>query len=361
MGGLPTLEISFKAAAQRAAARSKRGAVAVIVRDTKAQGLHTLTGSKQIPSTLGKTNVEYISRAFEGSDRGTPSRVYAAVVAPTAADGESHIPDALTLLAPLAVDYLAGPSDITEAECAAVGSWVKARRGSYSTVKAVLPSYAGNDMGLINFATSDIKVGSDTYTAAQYCSRIAGILAGISTEGSGTYAPLPEVTSLAPMTDADANTAINGGKLILLHDGVKAKIARAVNSLTTVPVTGKEDWKKIKIVETMDLISAFLRTTIEDEYQGQYNNTYLNKLKLVVAIGEYLSELERLGLLEAGRSWVEIDVDAVKSYLSEHGVDVSDMDEAAIKQADTGSKVYIACGGRIVDAMEDFVINYTNL
>ena len=38
--GLPSLTITFQAAAQQAANRSKKGYVGVFVRDAKAQGVH---------------------------------------------------------------------------------------------------------------------------------------------------------------------------------------------------------------------------------------------------------------------------------------------------------------------------------
>ena len=60
-------------------------------------------------------------------------------------------------------------------------------------VKAVLPNIAADHEGIINFTTGDIVVGDKTYTAGQYCSRIAGILAGTPLNVSSTYFVLSEV------------------------------------------------------------------------------------------------------------------------------------------------------------------------
>ena len=70
------------------------------------------------------------------------------------------------------------------------------------------------------------------------------------------------------------------------------------------PCGGSADWRKIKIVEGMDLISYFLRTTVQDSWVGQYPNTYDNKQLLVAYILEYLQELERAGVLNPGRATV---------------------------------------------------------
>ena len=85
-------------------------------------------------------------------------------------------------------------------------------------------------------------------TAAEYCGRIAGILAGIPMGMSCAYAALPELTAVTARTTEEQIEAINNGMLILIHDGIQAKIARGVNSLTTIPATGKADWSKIKLV-----------------------------------------------------------------------------------------------------------------
>ena len=57
------------------------------------------------------------------------------------------------------------------------------------------------------------------------------------------------------MTIEELDTAIDAGKFVLYNDGEKIKgVARGVNSLVTT-VEGKLDsFKKIKIIEAMDLM-----------------------------------------------------------------------------------------------------------
>ena len=92
------------------------------------------------------------------------------------------------------------------------------------------------------------------------------------------------------MTLTEMDEAVGEGKLILFHDGEKVKCGRGVNSLTTV--TGRSDvWKKIKIVEILDMIQQDIRLTIQDNYIGKVPNSYDNKLQLVTAISVYLQAL----------------------------------------------------------------------
>lgn len=362
--GLPSLTITFQAAAQAAANRSKRGYVGVFVRDTQAQGVHQLSSAALIPGELGEDNQAYLARAFEGSDRGGPSRVTAVVIA-TGTTDTTALAAGLKSIEGMSLDYIVGPPDVTAQEKTLLEEWVEARRAAYFTEKLVEPNPASppDSMGVIAFTETDgdLAAGSETYTAAEYASRIAGILAGTPMGMSATYAPLPELTAVTARSVEEQEEAVNDGELILIHDGSKAKIARGVNSLTTIPSDGNPDWSKIKIVEGMDLITYYLRTTIQDEYVGRYPNTYDNKQILVTAVSAYFSYLEGAGVLNPGESWVEIDAEAQAKWLQSQGVETGGMTGQEIREAQTGSWVFLKAGGRMVDAMEDFQVSFSNL
>ena len=73
---------------------------------------------------------------------------------------------------------------------------------------------------------------------------------------------------------------------------------------------------------------------------------------MIVAIKSYLEELEKSALIESD-STVEIDFEAQKSYLKSKGVDLSYMTLQEIKEANTGSKVFLKAKIKVLDAMED--------
>lgn len=360
--GLPKLFIAFEAAAQAANNRAKRGYVAVIVRDTNKQGVHLLQSQTLIPEDLGEANKTHIKTAFEGSDRGVPSLVVLLVIAP-GTENTTALENGLKLIERYSVDYIAGPPDMTDEESAKLLEWTLAQRALYRTPKLVRPfdTTGADNIGVIELDETGMMQGEQAVTAASYCARIAGVLAGIPMGMSSTYAPLPELTAVTARTTSAINDAIDTGKLILVHDGVQAKIARGVNSMQTIPKGGKEDWRKIKIVEAMDLITYYLRTTIEGEYIGKYPNTYDNKQILVAAILSYFQYLEREGVLNPGESFAEVDYDAQYNWLRANGVDVSGLTRQQILEYQTGTWVFIRCGGRIVDAMEDFEVRFSNL
>ena len=261
------------------------------------------------------------------------------------------------------MDYLAGPPDVTDGELEVLDAWTRAQRAVYRPVKLVRPltGEGSDDIGIIQLEETGLKVLGKAVTPASYCARMAGILAGIPMSMSSTYAALPEVTAVTERSEAEQTAAIDAGKLILIHDGQKAKIARGVNSLVTIPPKGKSDWRFIKIVEGMDLITYYLRTTIEDAYIGQYVNIYDNKQLLVAEVLAYLQYLERAGVLNPGQSFCQIDYEAQLRYLKSQGVETADLTEQQVLEYQTDTWVFLRCGGRLANAMEDFEVLFNNL
>ena len=350
--GLPSISINFKTQGATAIERSQKGTVAMILKDASAAGAHEMTGAAEIPEGLSKANKDYVARAFLGYVN-PPKKVLLYVLEADAAD----LTDGLGYFATQAFDYLVGPPEITAEEATAVASWVKSRRAEGFTPKAVLPNCTADSEAVINFTTGGIKVGDDTFTAAQYCSRIAGLIAGTPMTISCTYAPLPEVSDITRMSKSDMDDAIDAGKFILMHDGKKVKVGRGINSLTTTTQEKGETFKKIKMVEAVDMIQDDIKMTAQDSYIGKYANSYDNKCLLITAVQGYFEQLEMDGILKSGASETSVDLEAQEVYLKSTGVDTSAMSEQEIKEADTRDKVFLAASIKVLDAIEDINLN----
>lgn len=348
--GLPNINIEFKSQAISAIKRSAKGIVAIILRDATvvAQGPHILTNSTQVPAELGAVNKSYIEQAFIGYVN-PPRKVIVYVLADTAL----NMSEALNYLATQTFDYLAGPPDCDSADSTEIATWIASQRVDDFTPKAVLPDKAADSEAIVNFTTDGIKVGSVEYATAGYCARIAGLIAGTPMTISCTYAPLPEVTDVTRLTKAQIDSAIDAGQLIIFHDGEKVKVGRGVNSLQTTTQDKGEIFKKIKIVEAIDMIKNDIKMTAQDSYIGKYANSYDNKCLLISAIGGYFTQLELEGILQAGSSFVGIDMAAQEAYLQSIGTDTSKMTEQQIKEANTADKVFLKSIIKILDAIED--------
>lgn len=349
--GTPKINVTFTELGITAIGRGSKGVVGLIVRDEAQAAPFALTQASNTPTALSKENQEYIKRTFLGYVN-PPKKVIVYVT-----DSEdTNLAEGLDYMATQDFDYLAGPEDCTAAEAAAIASWIKSQRlNNGAKYKAVVPNQSADHYAIVNFAAEGMKAGTVTYTAAEYCSRMAGLLAGTPMKISATYAPLPELTDVTRLTREEQETAVNAGKLILVWDGRKVKTSRAVNSLVTTSEGMLDSFKKIKIVEVMDLIRTDITATAEDSYIGKYAGTYDNKLLLITAIRGYFMGLARDNLVQDGYT-VEIDVEAQEQYLQSKGTDTSEMSQQEIKETDTGSHVFLLIRCKILDAIEDIDI-----
>lgn len=355
--GLPELTFALKKAADNVATRVSAGIVAMILRDTKANGLHTINRESDIPSELGVDNIAAIKRAMVGYIT-KPAVLYVSVIG-----ADDDIETGFQALAAHSYDYLVGPVDIDATEAASLAALVKAQRAKRYVGKAVLPNVTADDAGVINFVASGIKAGSTTFTTASYASRIAGVLAGTPADCSATYAALEELTGVTAVDDPD--TAVDTGKLFLIDDGRQVKLSRAVTSKTTLGADEPDLLKKIKLVASLDLIRYYAVTTVEDEYLGKCANTYDNKCILLIAFSDFFSSLEAQNLIQTGTSGAELDAAAIRAYLLDKAETAGDSAEVtrvkalsddALRKEDTGSHVFLHLYGHVLDAMEDFHI-----
>jgi len=344
--GLPQILIEFKAKADTAVKRSGSGVVAVIIKDNTST-FDTKIYAKEsdiVQSHYTATNRDYLAKIFLGG----PSKVIVERIGTT-----DTYEATLARLRNKAWNYLTIPSIATE-DVTTIADWIKTQRADKKTYKAVLPGAAANHEGIINFVTENIKVGTKTYTTAEYCARIAGLLAGLPLTQSATYEPLAEVESITESVTPD--TDIDAGKLILINDGSKIKIARGVNSLVTLSDGKTEEFKKVKILEGMDIIRDDIRTTFEDNYIGE-NNDYDNKVLFIAAVNQYFQLLEQQGVLyDKYDNLAAIDLTAQREYLMQKE-DISDWSDELVKQADTGTYIFVSADVKLQDSIEDIVFS----
>ena len=324
--GLPEINITFASKGQTAIQRSARGIVACILRDnTEGGAAETVyTSLADVDYThWTQRNYAYLRMILEGG----PSKV---LVLRVAEDAEDYTA-ALKTLKSRVWNYLTIPA-LTTDQTAPVVAWIKqARDSDHKTYKAVLAD-----------------------TAAEYCARIAGILAGLPLSRSSTYYELTDVTSAAVPDDPDER--IDKGELVIIDDNGAYKIGRGVNSLTSYTEDKSEDWSKIKIVEGVDLYRDDISATFAGQYVGKVVNNYDHKQALVAAIDNYHKQLAGDVLDPDYDCTVAVDIDAQRAYLEAHGINTSEMEDIDIATANTGSTVYLVCSVKFVDAMEDLTL-----
>ncbi len=180
--GLPNFNFIFQSKGVSAIERSARGIVAVILKDdTEGEEQNVYNKVDDVDFTQWtEDNYNYLKLIYEGA----PSKVIAMRVA-TNVESYNAV---LKKLKDLKWNYLCIPG-IKAADTTMIGAWIKQyRNDEKKTFKVVLPHYAGDHEGIINFTTENItsSVTGKKHTAAEYCARIAGILAGLSLSRSST-------------------------------------------------------------------------------------------------------------------------------------------------------------------------------
>ena len=349
--GMPGVSISFTEVAATAVKRGERGIVAMIVKGSipDKNPVEVLTAA-DIPTTFSDDNKKQIELALMGYVN-TPKKVIVYVIDEEAEDYS----EALDWLEVNKFDYLVAPTCSTDGQTTTIALWIKSMRDTGKKVKAILPETESDSEGVINFATNALEDETgNIFKAESYCSRIAGIIAGTPLTIACTYAPLSELVNCERLTRAEMDEAVDAGKLIVFHDGEKVKIARGVNSFVTTNGTKGNQFKKIKIVEAMDMIYDDIIRTAEDSYLGKYSNSYDNKCLLLSAISSYFNSLIKEGILLSGT--VEIDIEANRNYLLSKGADVANMSDEDVKKADTDDKVFLTAAIKILDAIEEITL-----
>lgn len=370
----PEINISFIDRAKSAVERGSRGIVLLGVRDTFAMPIAnpiTITSVSDIPGEIGDVTKEQIKLVLIGYQT-TPIKVlvYGMGVDEEGANKDEAYTVAMKDWETIKFDYLAIPTVSSDGKAQEIATWVKAMREKKKRIKAVLPHTAADHEGIINYTIDKNVYAEDVtqpdgsveritteYNCEQYCGRIAGLIAGTPLQISATYAPLPELEDCTRLDDIDA--PVSNGEFIIFYDGEKVKTVRAVNSFVTT-VQGKGDsYKKIKIVDTMDLIADDITKTAQDSYMGKYPNNYDNKGVLITAIKGYFRQLFMDEIID-GDYEVTFDIEAIKAYLIERGEykneQLAAMSDTEIAKLNTGSKVFLKGSVGILDAMEDIIL-----
>ena len=345
--GLPVIDISFKQLAKSSVARSQRGIVALILKDTTKTSL-TVFDEGDIPSSLSEANKNLIKDVLKGS----PNKIEVYVLG-----SEGQISEALTYFEGVEFNLMCMPS----AEAGDITSIKTFIKKMNDVVKykcdAILANENADSEAIINYTADDIVVGGKSVTTANHTARIAGLIEGTPLHQSVTFATLSDVDSIENLTKEQADSRIDAGELILVREMGKVRVARGVNSLTTLTDVKGNAFQKIKLRKTLNLIHNDLRRVIVEKYIGKVPNNYDNKCILITEIKNYLDELATEQLIEKVNT-VGIDLMAQKKWLKDNtNLDVNNMSEQEIKEANTQSNVFIAISLKVVDAMEDIVVS----
>lgn len=360
--GLPSVSVVFAQAAEAATSPASVGSVALVIQDADITEDAVEVYSSLTEALAAHAWTTANAQALEFAFYGKPLKVIAACLA-----AASSLADGYALLEAQRYDVCT-VAGLAEATAPAFITWAKAAYDDLQkkALFVAANAAAADHPAIVNVETSDVVIGSAAVLTPSYAllPLIAGLIAGQQLWESVTYLAVPLIEDCVHLTRAEADAAIALGKLILYHDGEKVKIARGVTSLTTVlPTAGADygaEWRKIKVVRILNRIEEDIRIAIEDNYIGKMPNDVVHKNLLIAAVLDYLRALELAGVLRAGTSTLDINLDKTRTYLKTilPTAEVEAMDEAALREADTDDKLYLLGTVKPVDAIEDVEITF---
>lgn len=347
--GLPEISIEFRTLSSTAIKRSERGIVAMILKDDTDEELRYVYTSldKVDDSKFNEDSKFYIEQAFkEDLSKLIIERI----------TDENTIDKALQRLSTENFNYLCFPGG-ENGDNLKIASFIKEQRKNNKVFKAVLPNTQGDNEGIINYVSTCTDENGKTYTPEKFVSRIASILASIPFSMSSTYYELKDIVDTNVFDNP--NGEIDNGRLILIKDDGVVKIGRGVNSLTTVNKDKQESFKKIRIIEILDMVKDDIYRTMKKEYIGKISNTYDNKMNCIGTINSYLKELQNQEILGDGENRVDIDLESHKQVLRDRGYSedkISNMNETELRKVNTGSYFYVKGSITPIDSIEDIKV-----
>lgn len=344
--GMPDITISFTQLGKSASNRSQRGVIALVLKDTK-HSIFIAQGEEDIPEDLNAANKKLLKLAFIGNVS-TPNKIIVYVLG-----SDSNLDDALNYFESQEFTLFCYPGAET-----ADKTKVKAFINKMNTVvkyqtDALMFKEVANNEAIINLTATGVDFNYEAALSSDVMARIAGLIEGTPLHQATTFSVLPDVTKVEVITTEQADARVDAGELILVREMGKVRIGRGVNSLTD---NKGESFKKIKLRKIMNLIHNDIRRVIVEKYIGKIPNSYDNKCVLITEINNYLNELAKEQLIQADYT-VNIDLEAHRKYLIDNtNLDVPNMNEQQIKEANTGSNVFLSVTVKLLDSIEDVKI-----
>jgi hypothetical protein len=158
---------------------------------------------------------------------------------------------------------------------------------------------------------------------------LAGATAGAAMDESNTYRVVEGALEIInPLTPSEIEEAITGGYLVLStrQDG-KIVIEQDVNSLTTFTDDRPADWRKNRVVRTLDDLATQMRSTFERNYVGKVDNTSSGRTILKADYVSIFNQAQNIGAIRDFDSATDIviepgeAIDAVTANIGAHPVD----------------------------------------
>lgn len=342
--GLPNINISFSSAATTAVARSAKGIVCLLLKDTTStESVTEYVSETQIKKEKWtEDNIRYIKEVLLSGC----AKLYCVRLNEAGEFNEStqKITDSFKW------NWICSPEVSVQS---AIVSYVKAKNkaSAHRKFKAmVYKAVTSDDDHIVNLTNETVtrKKGA-AESGATYTPRLAGILAAMPFTRSATYFVLDDLEAVAEPEDADGQ--IDNGEFVIINDYGEPKIGSGVTSLKTEE-PGKS--KSICIVEAMDLMLEDIYETFKRTYVGKFKNKYYNQALFIAAVNKYFIDLAKEDVLDPEYTNIaEIDIEAQReAWIGAGKSEAAEWDDVTVKKNTFKKMIFLKGDVKVLDAVE---------
>ncbi|WP_139489382.1 phage tail sheath family protein [Brevibacillus dissolubilis] len=228
-------------------------------------------------------------------------------------------------------------TDIASLKTSFVSFIKRMREQEGKKIQGVMANYDADYEGIVNVANGVILGGNVALAAKDAVAWVAGATAGASIIQSNTYSEYEGAIDVNPrMKNSEIVDALRRGRFLFMHDGVKVKVEKDINSLVTYGMTKNGRFSKNRVLRVLDAIANDFSRVVNQNYIGKLDNNRDGQALLKEAANGYLRSLQDAGAIQ--------NVDFVKDFTIH-------------TEKSVGDEVYATLGVQPVDSMEKFYFN----
>ncbi len=350
----PNIEINFKQKAFSFIQRSARGNVVLIIKDdtdkTFSQKVYkSITDLETDELLYTESNLQFIKDSMQGGAfKTTVIRV----------DIADTYTEALALVEPLNTGWV-GFANGVAADYEALAVWTKQMKVAKKTFMSIVfkPTTAPNSTNVVSLTNEKVTFldARGEVTGDKFIPSLLGYLAGANVEKGTTYLTMSNLKSVIMPINVDSELEL--GKMVLINDDDKVKIALGINSLTSISTDETEDFKFIEIIEINNLILDDIRKEFK-VWIGKYKNLYDNQVIFISAVNTYFETLEELEILDKNfDNKADIDIAAQRAAWVNVNPDAVDWDDTKVKNMAFKRQLFLSANIKELQSMTDLKFN----
>ena len=202
-------------------------------------------------------------------------------------------------------------------------------------VQAVLKDFAQADYEGIISVDQGYKTSDEEITPESFVAYVSGLTAGADINKSNTYSVINgAVQIINPKTDDELEQALIAGKMVLSYRQDESVVIESdINTFTSVNANKGKEFKKNRVIRTLDDINNSIKSTFENKYIGKVDNNASGRNIFKADILSYLKELNRMGAIR--------EVDPEDIVISEGNDIDSVVVDLGVQPVDAMEKLYM--------------------